>query len=187
VFPVAEIDGLGGAQQWFGRTTIEVEATIRTAGAGVFVGVGRAADVDSYLAGADVDLVTDVEVSPFRLTTRHRPGAGVPAAPDRQDFWVARAEARSGTARLSWPLDDGDYRVVFMNADGSPAVDVGGRFALVLPSAMRISLIVLASGLAIALLGGLALTLGLLAPRPVGPRTPAGTSPSELMDARPRP
>jgi hypothetical protein len=166
VFPVAQFDGLQAAPSVLGQPRVEIEATMRAAEPGVFVGVGPAAAVDRYLAGADVDLVTDVEVSPFRLTTGRRAGSGALAAPAAQDFWVARAEARSGTARLSWPVQDGDYRIVFMNADGSPAVDVDGRFAVMLPSAFGISLVILASGLGLALLGASVLTLGLLAPAP---------------------
>ena len=98
--------------------------------------------------------------------------AHVPA-PRTQNFWVARAEADSGTARLSWALRDGDYRLVFMNADGSPAVDVDARFALVVPSGLRISLIGLAAGLGTALLGAILLTLGLLSPSTTGPRPPS--------------
>jgi hypothetical protein len=173
VFPVAEINGLSHAPSVLGRARIEVEATKRTGDAGVFAAVGPAADVDRYLAGADVDLVTDVEVLPFRLTTRHRPGTGTLTAPGTQNLWVAHSEASSGTARLSWPIQDGNYRVVFMNADGSPAVDVDGRFSVVLPSAAGISLTVLASGFGIALVGAVALTLGLLARRSEGTQPPS--------------
>jgi hypothetical protein len=185
VSSVAEINGLNAAPSALGQARIEVDATARDGDAGVFAGVGRAADVDRYLAGADVDLVTDLGVSPFRLTTKHQAGTAVVQAPGSQDFWMARAETRSGVARLSWPVQDGDYRVVLMNADGSPGLDLDGRFAVVLPSAYGISMTVLASGLGLALLGGVLLTLGLLAPRSVGrqpssagaapPRVPAPT------------
>jgi hypothetical protein len=170
VSPMAEFDGVSGAPSVLGQARIDVEATARGGERGVFVGVATAADADRYLAGADVDLATAVEFLPFRLTTRHQAGAVVVPAPRTQTFWVARAEADSGTARLSWPARDGDYRIVFMNADGSPAVDVDARFALVVPSALRISLILLAAGLGTALLGGIMLTLGLLS-RSTGPRS----------------
>jgi hypothetical protein len=183
---VAEINGLSAVPSRLGRATVEVDATVRAGDSGAFVGVGRAADVDRYLAGADVDLVTDFEVSPFRLSTQHQPGTAVLSAPGSQSFWVARAEARSGTARLSWPVQDGDYRVVLMNADGSPGLDVDGRFAVVLPSAFGISMTVLATGLGLALLGLVLLTLGLTAPRPPRPLPPStGGRPSVPAPARP--
>src|SRR5689334_5837559 len=187
VSSVAEIDGLSRAPSGLGQARIEIDATVRSGGAGAFVGVGRAEDVDRYLAGADVDLVTDFEVSPFSLNTQRQPGSTVPAAPGDQSFWVARAEARSGTARLSWPVQDGDYRVVLMNADGNAGVDVDGRFAVVLPSAFGISMTVLATGLGLGLVGLVLLTLGLTAPRPPRPPAPwAGTVPPQVpAPARP--
>jgi hypothetical protein len=74
-----------------------------------------------------------------------------------------------------------------MNADGSPAVDVDGRFSVVLPSASGISVTVLASGWGIALVGGVALTLGLLAPRSGGSQPPSAgvvTGPTNAREAR---
>jgi hypothetical protein len=186
VSEVAEINGLSAAPSGLGQARVEVDATVPAGDAAIFVGVGRAADVDRYLAGADVDLVTDFEISPFRLTTQHQPGAAAVAAPGSQNFWVAHAEAASGTARLSWPVQDGDYRIVLMNADGSPAVDLDGRFVVVLPSAFAISLTVLATGLGLALIGGVALTFGLLAPRSAGPPPAAGGAPP-LLPAPSRP
>jgi hypothetical protein len=171
VSSVAEIDSAAALASALGDNRVEIQGTARSADHGVFVGIAPAAAVDRYLAGADVDVVTDFEVSPFRLTTRHQPGNAVLRSPGSQSFWVARAEARSGTARLSWPVQDGDYRVVLMNADGSPGVDVDGRFAVVVPSAFGISMTVLATGLGLALLGLVLLTLGLSAPR--SPRPPA--------------
>jgi hypothetical protein len=182
---VAEINGLRTVPRALGQARIEVDATVRAGAAGAFVGVGRADDVDRYLAGADVDLVTDVEVSPFRLSTQHRAGSAVVSAPGDQAFWLARAEARSGTARLSWPVQDGDYRIVLMNADGSPGVDVDGRFAVVVPSAFGISMTVLATGLVLALVGGVLLTLGLMAPRSAGPQRSSGFPPPVPAPAAP--
>jgi hypothetical protein len=172
VSEVSELDGVGAVTK--GEDQVEIDATPRAAGRGVFVGIARAADVERYLAGADVDVVTDLEVTPFGLTTRRQAGTAVPAAPAAQTFWVARAEAASGTAHLSWPVQDGDYRIVIMNADASPVVDADARFALVLPSLHGAGVIALVAGLGITLLGGFVLTLGLRTPRPAGPSSAAG-------------
>lgn len=183
VSSVAELDGLGVAPGNPEQARVEIDATGRAGGPGVFVGVGRAADVDRYLAGADVDVVTDLEVSPFALSTRHQPGTAVVPAPGSQSFWVARAEASSGTARLSWPVQDGDYRVVLMNADASQAFDADARFAVALPAAHGIGVAVLVTGLVLTLLGGLALTMGLRTPKPAGPPPPGGAAPAPLVPA----
>ena len=184
VSEVSELDGVGAVTR--GQDKVEIDVTARVGGRGVFVGIARAADVDRYLAGADVDVVTDLEVSPFGLTTRRQTGTAVPPAPAAQDIWVARAEAASGTARLSWPVQDGDYRIVLMNADASPVVDADARFALVLPSLHGAGVITLIAGLGVTLLGALLLTLGLSASRSAGsppraaaaPLVPAGEGPT---------
>ena len=58
----------------------------------------------------------------------------------------------------------GDYRIVVMNADGSPAVDADGRFAVTVPSARAIGLAVLGVGLGLGLLGASVLAWGLRTP-----------------------
>ena len=171
VSAVAQIDGADEGASGLGRARTQIDVTARDGQRGVFVGVAPAADVERYLAGADADLVTDVRLQPFRLTTRHRPGTGAVPAPGSQSFWLARAQADSGTARLTWPARDGDYRMVIMNADASPGVDVDARFAFVLPSASRITTIVLVGGIGTGLLGVVLLTVGLL-------RSRSGTGPS---------
>lgn len=88
---------------------------------GLFVGVGPAGAVDDYLARTEIDQAVDFDVDPFVLELSRRDGAeSVAAPPADQDFWVA---ASAGTADLSWPVRDGDYRVVVMNVDGSAGVD----------------------------------------------------------------
>jgi hypothetical protein len=164
VSSVADISNAGAANSVLGETRIDVEATTRGADHGAFVGIGPAAAVDRYLTGAAVDVVTDFEVEPFQLSTQPRAGSATIGAPGSQDFWVARAETRSGTAKLSWTVRDGDYRMVIMNADASPAVDVDGRFGIAVPSARPLSLAALVVGLVLLAGGALALILGLRAP-----------------------
>jgi hypothetical protein len=180
VSPMAQFDGVSEAPSVLGEARIEVDVTVRGGERGAFVGVAAADDVRRYLAGTDADLATDVQFQPFRITTQRQSGTGTVPPPATQDFWLAQAELGSGTTRLSWPVRDGDYRIVFMNADGSRGVDVDARFAFVLPSALRISVIVLATGLGTALLGGFLLMLGLLAPPSSGPRTPSAGAPPTM-------
>ncbi len=187
VSPTAQFDGVDKAPTGLGQARIEIDVTVRGGERGAFVGVAAAEDVRRYLAGTDADLATDVRFQPFRLTTQRQAGTGTVPPPGTQDFWLARTELGSGTARLSWPVRDGDYRIVFMNADGSRGVDVDARFAFVLPSALRISVIVLATGLGTALLGGFLLMLGLLAPPSHGPRTPSAGAPPIVPAPAPAP
>ena len=53
--------------------------------AGVFVGIGPAADVDRYLAGAPIAEVTDLELAPYKLERTMREGKA-PCAPRRPDL-----------------------------------------------------------------------------------------------------
>jgi hypothetical protein len=183
VSSVAEISNAGTSDAVLGRTRIDLSATTRGGDRGAFVGIGPADAVDRYLAGAPIEVVTDFEVAPFRLTTSPRAGSATIGAPGSEDFWVARAETRSGTAALSWSVRDGDYRMVFMNADGSPVVNVDGQFGIVVPLARPLSLAVLVVGLVLLAGGGLALFLGLRAP--TGPAEAGVTGATPEQPAQP--
>jgi hypothetical protein len=174
VSSVADISNAGAANSVLGETRIDVEATIRGGDHGAFVGIGPAAAVDRYLAGAAVDVVTDFKVDPFQLSTQPRAGSAAIGAPGSQDFWVARAQTASGTAKLSWTVQDGDYRMVVMNADASPVVDVDGRFGIAVSSVRPIAVATLLIGLVLLAGGALALILGLRAP--VGPGAPGAAT-----------
>ena len=124
---------------------------------GLFVGIGPAAEVDSYLSGVEIDQVVDFELDPYVLDLARRDGTqGTVGAPTAQDFWVASDTATAGLD-LSWQVQDGDYRMVLMNADGAPGVDsrlsvgvgLGGLYGLSL--GMLIGGVVLI-GIAVALL-----------------------------------
>jgi hypothetical protein len=170
VSSVADISNSDTSAATLGQTRIDLSATTRGGDRGAFVGIGPAEAVDRYLAGADIEVVTDFDVQPFQLSTQPRPGSATIGAPGSQGFWVARAETPSGTAKLSWTVRDGDYRIVFMNADGSPGMNVDGRFAIVVPAARSLGIGVLLVGLVLMVGGSLALILGLRAPK--GPARP---------------
>jgi hypothetical protein len=95
-----------------------------TDGKPVFIGIARTSDVSEYLRGTAHELVTDVDYSPFHADYRKRPGAGIPAAPGGQHIWAASAQGE-GKQALTWDVEDGNWSVVVMNADGSPGVHAG--------------------------------------------------------------
>ena len=80
----------------------------------VFVGIGRAAAVDTYLAGVRREVATrfDAGQSDFRL---HRGGAPT-AAPATKHVWAAQTVG-SGTQTLSWSPRNGNWRIGVMNAN----------------------------------------------------------------------
>lgn len=169
VAPIDNISDTNGAASTVGSPTLRL--SVRGATNPVFIGVGPATAVDGYLAGAAVDTVTDLDVTPYRLRTSTRDGTARPAAPGDQTFWVASSSGASD-ASLRWKIRDGNYRLVLMNADAAPGVAVDGRVALRVPHLFPIGLGILIAG-AVILLGG-ALVLGLALRRRRGgvPPTP---------------
>ena len=105
---------------------------------------------------------------------------------------MARAEARPGTAALTWTVRDGDYRVVVMNADADPGVDVDGTFGVVIPRAFALSMAVLVDLLASACWASSCSSSGCCS-APAPPRRPRragrpqGRPPRRRPDAGPRP
>jgi hypothetical protein len=173
VTETADIDG--GASAVLGHP--DVRLTVRGADERVFVGVGRAADVDAYLAGAPREIVTDLDVNPFHLTTTVRDGAATLAPPGEQDFWVSRSEG-ARTAHASWKVHDGRYRMVVMNADGSPGVDVDGTVAAHVPLLLGAGATAAAGGLGLVALGvGLTVAGARTRPEPQQPTATVVESP----------
>jgi hypothetical protein len=142
----------GGVLDDLGSARVRISARA-DGGRPVFVGVGRAHDVDRYLAGAATDEVTSFDASPFRssfrIDRRRHAGGAVPAAPGRQSFWVARSSGRD-TATVNWKARDGRYRVVIMNADGSRGVATQSRFGADVPYAPWVGLGILGGGVLLA-------------------------------------
>jgi hypothetical protein len=90
-------------------------------GSALFVGVGRRDDVDRYLAGVARSTVEDVSFDPFEVDYTSTRGRAVPSRPAEQTFW-AESHVGTGKQTVSWKMRDGNWRVVVMNADGSPNV-----------------------------------------------------------------
>jgi hypothetical protein len=156
VASINDIKDTDGYASTVGRATLRLTAT--STNRKVFIGVGPAAAVERYLAGAPIDRVTDLEVDPFRLTTRARPGSTIPAAPAGQPFWTT---SDSGTsASISWKISDGSYRLVVMNADATPRVAADAQAALSIPHLFAIGLAILIGGAVVAIAGIILIVLG---------------------------
>jgi hypothetical protein len=110
---------------------IKVQAESRD-GKPVFVGIARTSDVEDYLAGVPYTTVDDVEVSPFEADYTRHAGNRHPVAPEHADIWAA---SNHGTGRqaIDWEVEDGDWSVVVMNADGSLGVDADIRAGADIP------------------------------------------------------
>jgi hypothetical protein len=115
----------------------------------LFVGVGRRDDVDRYLAGVARSTVEDVNFDPFDASYSSTVGTAVPARPAAQTFWV-QSKVGTGTQTVSWKISNGKWRVVVMNADGSPRVIADAKVGATIRGALAITITLLAVGLALA-------------------------------------
>jgi hypothetical protein len=88
----------------------------------VFVGIARTSDVEDYLARVPYTTVSDVETSPFDADYTRHSGQRHPVSPEHAGIWAASSHG-SGSESIDWEIEDGDYSVVVMNADGSLGVD----------------------------------------------------------------
>jgi hypothetical protein len=95
----------------------KVNATSRGE-APVFVGVAKTVDLHGYLDG-----VRRTQVVAFGQDPRYEQlSGGAPStAPTDIPIWVAQAVG-TGTQTVTWPVENGDWTIVVMNADGSAGV-----------------------------------------------------------------
>jgi hypothetical protein len=137
----------------------------------VFVGIARTSDVEDYLAGVSHSTLTDVSTSPFEADYDDHAGNRSPAAPADAHIWAA-SEHGSGKQTLNWEIEDGDWSVVVMNADGSAGVDADISTGAELPFLTALGWTALGSGGFVLVIGVALLVMGIR--RPAGP---SGTAP----------
>jgi hypothetical protein len=162
----------GGSGRW-------ADIRVRADGAGdrpIFVGIGPRDDVQRYLDGVPHTQINDVDLDPFRVTYQPRPGTSAPAPPAQQGFWAAQVQG-SGQQTLTWGVDDGDWQIVAMNADGSPPVALDASVGVKISHVLAIAIGVLVVGLLI-LAGGITMIVfGARRRRaPPAPAAPADTA-----------
>lgn len=149
----------------------DARVTASSDAAPVFVGVASTADVEAWLAGVPHAVATRLPMNGDEATYRVVDGTAVAGDPALEDFWVAQA-AGPGEQSVTWPLEDGTWTVVVMNADATRGVvaDVtAGVTAPGLSWAVAILLSVALTSLVVAIV---LLVAALHRPRPAAP--PAG-------------
>jgi hypothetical protein len=144
-----------------GRVELEVAPE---GGKPVFAGIARTEDVATYLRGVGHTRVTDVDAFPFEASYLAEPGSRRPATPAEQSFWAVSSQG-SGTQTLDWRVQDGDWSVVVMNADGSRGVAADVQAGAKLPFLDELGVSALGVG-GVLLIGAIVLTvLGARSPR----------------------
>ena len=115
-----EIHADGGAEVLPQRLLGDAKITAEPNGdAPVFVGIAATADVEEYLSGVGRSTFTGVVQEDPVLTTVEGGAPSVP--PTGSDIWVDQSSG-TGTQSIEWEIEDGDWTVVVMNADGSRGV-----------------------------------------------------------------
>lgn len=119
----------------------------------VFIGVARKGAVDAYLANVSRSEIRNLDYGPFTVDYANRGGTASPARPASRSIWAASTSG-TGDQKLTWRLRSGDWRVVLMNADGSPGVSADVKVGGNVTHPLAIGLGVLAGGLLLLFLGG---------------------------------
>jgi hypothetical protein len=168
-----DLDGAGWIMDRddLGKVRLAVESS---ADKPVFVGIARTSDVSDYLRGTSYTSVTDVDYSPFHASYRNGDHGGDrrPALPADQGFWAASVHG-SGTQTLAWDLEDGDWSIVVMNADGSRGVDTNISAGAKVPFLGTLGWVSLGGALVLLITAGTLVYLGARTPRP--PKAPTAT------------
>jgi hypothetical protein len=159
-----DLDGAGWIMDRddLGNVRLKVESS---AAKPVFVGIARTSDVSDYLRSTAYTSVTDIDTSPFHASYRDHGGERRPALPADQDIWAASAQG-SGTQTVTWDLEDGDWSIVVMNADGSPGVDADISAGAKLPFLGTLGWVSLGGALVLLITAGTLVYLGVRTPRP---------------------
>jgi hypothetical protein len=144
-----------------GFATVRIEVTSTKP---VFIGIGPVADVGRYLADVEHAQITDFDIDPFSVSYRALEGTMKPAAPASQNFWRAQATG-SGRQTISWPVEEGTWSVVAMNADGSRDVSVDTRLGTRIQHLGWIVSGLLGAGVIVLLVGAALIYLGARRPQ----------------------
>ena len=164
------LDGAGSIvdRDDLGNVRLAVESR---AGKPVFVGIARTSDISDYLRDTSYTSVTDVDYSPFHASYRDHDHSSDrrPALPADQGFWAASAHG-SGKQTVAWDLEDGDWSIVVMNADGSRGVDAGISAGAKIPFLGTLGWVSFGGALVLLITAGTLLYLGLRTPRPLSAR-----------------
>ncbi len=127
---------------------LDVDLRIRAEGAGatedVFVGIGRSADVEEYLAGVNYSEI--VELDGFTPRYDQLPGSTSIAPPTEQDIWTTSTTG-TGEEEVEWDVRGGRWSIVVMNADGTPGVAADVELGLSSNAVTPIAIALVVTGL----------------------------------------
>lgn len=117
----------------------------------VFIGIADSDAAAAYLGGMSYAVTDD-----FQGEIERTRGGGAPSSPPADaGIWAASAEG-TGTQSLVWEVDEGDWTLVAMNADGSEGVTITADAGLEIPALTGIAAgLIIAGGVLLLIAGGL--------------------------------
>src|SRR5690606_27961952 len=145
-----ELRGIG-LDEGLGEVRVRAQDTD---GGEVFVGVARADDAASYLAGVEHTVLT----GPRTSDVREIDGVAPRTDPYGHDVWVASAEG-PGQQSVELPATSGSWVAVVMPADGTAGLEARLDVAATMPWARPLGGTLLALGVVLLLGGGAAIAL----------------------------
>ena len=155
------IDVLSDAPGWVAdRLTDPVDVRVSGSsndGSDLFLGIGTSDDVEAYLTGVAYDEVDSIEFEGSDIDYVHHGGASSPGVPGGESFWATSVEG-PGIQTLDWSIEQGEWTVVVMNADGSAGVDASLVFGARISNFVWVAWGVFAFGVFV-MLGGVVLVL----------------------------
>jgi hypothetical protein len=149
----------------------------------LFIGIARSDDLFRYLEGAGYATIDSFEVT---ADTTH--AGGPPSGPpSRESIWATSTQG-TGQQTLRWDSREGDWSIVFMNADAASGVAVDGDASAELPILPWVAGGLLLVGAASGFIGGWLLVSGARAHRraPSDTEQSQRTSTSEPVEAHSR-
>ncbi len=130
----------------------------------LFIGIGPADDVETYLDEVGLDEITDWnadrnDIDEVEFTPQA--GSRVPGSPATETFWVVSATGAE-TLTLDWTIEPGEWMVVVMNADASPGVTAELWFGALPPDILDpVAWTLAVVGIAALVVGGLLFVVGI--------------------------
>ena len=145
---------------WWPTDLFDVRLSVESPdGTAVFIGIGPSDDVEAYLDGVARSRVIGLGDRRDEITYRHIDDGAPAATPGEQSFWV-RSATTADQQSITWEVEQGDWSLVIMNADGSAGVAANTEFGAKIPILLGIGIGLAIGGL---LLGGLAAGLLVIA------------------------
>ena len=115
----------------------------------IFIGIAETDAALGYLRSTSYAVTDDFE---GRVERTH-PGGAPPVAPADAGIWTASSEG-PGSQALTWQVEEGDWTLVAMNADGSESVAIRADAGLEVPALTGVSVGLIAAGAILLLIAG---------------------------------